>query len=216
MLEFSNVDFSYGDKVIFKNFSFKADENTHTAILGMSGFGKTTFLNLAFGIATPQRGKITRFSSKKQSFVFQEDRLLPWKNVLENLLSVNIKKEKAMEILEKLGLSDVTEKYPQELSGGMQRRIAIGRALAFGGDVFFFDEPLHGLDIKTSGEVLGLIKNEIKDKTALIVTHSPTEAFALSERIVLVGNSPLEILEDVKKSDFRDENELFEFVKKRI
>ena len=212
MLEFKNVDFSFGDKAILKNFSFSAEEGTSTAILGPSGFGKTTLLNLASGLLSPKNGKIVPFS-EKPTVVFQEDRLLPWFTALENLTVLNIEKSHATEYLEKVGLSDSADKYPEELSGGMCRRLSIARALAFGGNVFFFDEPLRGLDIKTFAEVLSLIKYETAGKTLFVITHSPSEAFALAERIVVVGGSPLEIKADRPKSDFSDENELSEFLK---
>ena len=212
MLEFDKVNFAHGEKCVLKDFSFAAKEGVSTAILGPSGYGKTTLLELAAGFLKPQSGKITPFEHKKYSFVFQEDRLLPWFTALENLTAMNIEKEKAAEYLEKVGLSDASEKYPDELSGGMCRRLAIARALAFGGDTFFFDEPLRGLDIKTSAEILELIKTEISGKTALIITHSPKEAFALCERIIVAGGEPFEIKADRPKSDFPDENALEKFL----
>lgn len=215
MLEFKNVSFSYGEKNVLENFSFSASDGKITAILGPSGFGKTTLLELASGFLKPKSGEIFPFS-EKPTFVFQEDRLLPWATALENLLAVNIEKIRAAEYLEKVGLSDSAEKYPDELSGGMCRRLAIARALAFGGKVFFLDEPLRGLDIKTAAEILELIKAEISGKTALIITHSPAEAFSLAERIVVVGGEPLEIRADLLKSDFSSEEELFAFLEKTI
>lgn len=212
MLEFENVSFSYGDKKIFENFSFSAKKSETTVILGPSGFGKTTLLNLAAGFLKPKSGKIIPFSGKS-AFIFQEDRLLPWLTALENLEAVNIEKEKALEYLEKVGLSESADKYPEELSGGMCRRLAIARALAFGGDVFFFDEPLRGLDIKTSAEILELIKNETFDKTVIAITHSPKEAFSLGERIIVTGGEPFEIKSDRKKNDFSDEEEFSSFLK---
>lgn len=215
MLEFKNVSFSYGEKNVLEKFSFSVKDGEITAILGPSGFGKTTLLELASGFLKPKSGEIFPFS-KKPTFVFQEDRLLPWATALENLLAVNIEKSRAAEYLEKVGLSDSAEKYPDELSGGMCRRLAIARALAFGGKVFFLDEPLRGLDIKTAVEILELIKSEISGKTALIITHSPAEAFSLAERIVVVGGEPLEIKADLLKSDFSSEEELFAFLEKTI
>ena len=216
MLEFKNVDFAYGEKTLLKDFSFSAKEGVSTAVLGPSGFGKTTLLNLSAGFLSPKEGIITPFSGGKPTYIFQEDRLLPWFTALENLTALGIEKSAAAKYLEKVGLSDAADKYPEELSGGMQRRLAIARALAFGGDIFYFDEPLRGLDIKTSGEILDLIRKEISGKTALIITHSPAEAFFLCDRILLCGNSPLEIISDRKKSDFSDENELVEFIKTMI
>lgn len=213
MLEFKNVSFSYCENTVLNNFSFSVNEGEATAILGPSGFGKTTLLELAFGFLKPQSGEIVPFSEKNASFIFQEDRLLPWFTALENLTAVKIEKNRALEYLEKVGLADCADKYPDELSGGMCRRLAIARALAFGGDVFFFDEPLRGLDIKTSSEVLKLIRTEISGKTALIITHSPAEAFFLCDRIVSGGGVPFEIKSDRPKSDFPDENALSDYLK---
>lgn len=211
MLEFKNVSFSYGEKDIIRNLSFSVESGISTAILGPSGCGKTTLFALAAGFLSPKGGSIVPFSGKP-SFIFQEDRLLPWFSSLENLTAVNIKKEKASEYLEKVGLSDCAGKYPAELSGGMCRRLAIARSLAFGGDVFFFDEPLRGLDIKTSAEILELIKAETEGKTAFIITHSPKEAFLLCDRIIVAGGEPFEIKADKSKKDFPDEKALLDFL----
>ncbi|MBR2041159.1 MAG: ABC transporter ATP-binding protein [Oscillospiraceae bacterium] len=216
MLDFENVCFSYDKKTVLENFTFSIEEGKTTAILGPSGFGKTTVLELASGLLKPQSGKISLPCSKKASFVFQEDRLLPWATAIENMTAVNIKKDAAMEYLEKVGLASDAEKYPDELSGGMQRRLAIARSLAFGGEIFFLDEPLRGLDIKTSAEIIELIRTELSGKTVLMVTHSPAEAFFLSDRIIVAGKNPLEILADRKKSDFSCEAELSDFLKKII
>lgn len=216
MLEFKEVSFSYGDKTVLKDFSFSAEEGVSTAILGPSGFGKTTLMELACGFLKPQSGELIPFENKKTSYIFQEDRLLPWRSALENLTALNISEKKAFEYLSAVGLSDSATKYPDELSGGMQRRLAIARALAFGGDLFFFDEPLRGLDMKTSAEILELVGNEIKGKTAFIITHSPVEAFALCERIIVAGGKPFEIKADVSKNDFADAEALSDFLKKVI
>ncbi|MBQ7875431.1 MAG: ATP-binding cassette domain-containing protein [Oscillospiraceae bacterium] len=216
MLEFRNVCFAYGEKCVLKDFSFTAEEGISTAVLGPSGFGKTTLLKIAAGFLKAQSGKVLPFEHEKASFVFQEDRLLPWCTALENLTAVNIPKSRAEEYLEKVGLSDSAKKYPEELSGGMCRRLTIARALAFGGDVFYFDEPLRGLDIKTSAEILELIRTETAGKTVFIITHSTAEAFALCDRIVVAGGEPFEVKADRLKSDFADENELSSFLKKNI
>lgn len=213
MLEFRNVSFAYGEKTVLKDFCFSAEEGVSTAVLGPSGFGKTTLLELAAGFLKPQKGVVVPFEHRKASFVFQEDRLLPWRTALENLTAVNVPESRAMDYLEKVGLDAAADKYPDELSGGMQRRLAIARALAFGGYLFFFDEPLRGLDIRTSAEILELIKTETTGKTALIITHSPAEAFLLCDRIVAAGGEPFEIKADRPKTAFADENALSEFLK---
>lgn len=215
MLEFENASFSYGEKKILENFSFSLKEGTSVSILGPSGYGKTTLLNLAAGFLRPESGKVS-LAKEKTAVIFQEDRLLPWYTALENLTAVNIEKEKALEYLEKVGLSDCADKYPDELSGGMCRRLAIARALAFGGKICLFDEPLRGLDVKTSAEILELIITEISGKTSLVITHNPKEAFSLSERIVVVGKSPLQIIADRNKSDFSDEKAFSYFIESVI
>lgn len=216
MLEFKNVDFAYGEKQILKDFSFSAKEGEATAVLGPSGFGKTTLLNLAAGLLKPKSGAITPFECKKPSFVFQEDRLLPWFTALENITSVNTDEKAALEYLEKVGLEDSAKKLPSELSGGMLRRLAIARSFAFGGDLFFFDEPLRGLDVKTAEEILALIKTETRGKTVFLITHDPKEAFALCDRIIVAGGEPFEIKADRRRSDFSNEDELFNFLKEII
>ena len=202
MLEFDNVSFFYGNEAVFKNFSCNLNENEVTGILGHSGCGKTTFLELACGILKPFSGTVTPFSAKSPSFIFQEDRLLPWKTALENLTFTGISPKRAKEYLCKTGLASSEDKFPDELSGGMSRRLSVARALAFGGDCFFIDEPLHGLDIKTSDEVLSVIDSEICGKTALVITYSPEEAFRLCDRIIVAEGPPFRISADFKKSDF--------------
>ena len=216
MLKIEEVNFAYGGKAVLKNFSFSAEENAAACVLGPSGCGKTTLLGLAAGFLEPSAGKITPFGGERRSFVFQEDRLLPWLTAEENLSAVGIDRGRAEEFLRKVGLCDAGKKYPGELSGGMKRRLAIARALAFGGDAFFFDEPLQGLDIKTSGEILSLVKSEISGKSALIITHSPAEAFALANRIVIVAGSPLRVLADVPKDAFPSAFALEEYIRECI
>ena len=212
MLRFENVSFSYGKKEILSDFSFEAKDGEVTALLGASGLGKTTILNLASGLYEPKNGKITPYSGERASFLFQENRLLPWYTVLRNLTVLGISEERAEEVLQKVGLTGEEKEFPSALSGGMQRRLALARTLAFGGDVFYLDEPLQGLDLKTAGEILALLKEELAGKTALLITHSPTEAFTLADRIVLVGKRPIEILVDVPKKRFETEDELKEFL----
>ncbi len=202
MLRFDNVSFSYGNEAVFDGFSFSAKGGEATAVLGHSGCGKTTFIELASGMLKPFSGSVTPFEAARPAFIFQEDRLLPWKTVLENITFVGAPPERAQEYLAKVGLAGCESKFPDELSGGMSRRLSIARALAFCGDCFFIDEPLHGLDIKTSGEVLSLIKEEIRGKSAIVITHSLEEAFALCDRIIIARGAPFTIAADFKKSEF--------------
>lgn len=213
MLKFEGVDFAYGGKAVLKNFGFSAKENARTCVLGPSGCGKTTLFSLGAGLLEPSAGEITQFEGSRPSFIFQEDRLLPWLTAKENLTALGIDRGRAEEFLRRVGLSDAGEKYPEELSGGMKRRLAIARALAFGGDAFFFDEPLRGLDIKTSGEILSLLGSEISGRSALIITHSPAEAFALGDWITVVSGPPLRVLASAPRNAFPEAFALEEYVR---
>lgn len=204
MLKFENVSFCYKSEPVFQNFSLSVNEGEATGVLGHSGCGKTTFMQLASGIIKPTSGKIVLFNANRPSFIFQEDRLLPWLSAAENLAFVGADADCISICLGKTGLSESADKFPNELSGGMSRRLSIARTLAFGGDCFFIDEPLHGLDIKTSAQILELIHSEISGKTALIITHSLEEAFVLCDRVLIAGGTPFHITADLRMADFKN------------
>lgn len=216
MLKFENVCFCYKSEPVFYNFNLCLNENEVTAVLGHSGCGKTTFMELACGMLKPSSGSITPFSANRPSYIFQENRLLPQSTAAENLAFVGAAAERSAEYIRKTGLSGNENKLPGELSGGMSRRLAIARALAFGGDCFFIDEPLHGLDIKTSREILLLMREELCGKTALIITHSPEEAFLLCDRILIAGGPPFRISADIRKDKFESLEEFKKFVQSMI
>ena len=215
MLEFRNVTFSYGDKPVLSSLTFSANEGEVTGILGPSGTGKTTVLDLAFGLLSPKNGFVTPFSSEKVSFLFQENRLLPWRSALRNLTVLGIPENRAKTYLSKVGLAGEESALPDSLSGGMKRRLSLARTLAFGGDTFYLDEPLRELDRKTADEMQDLLRQELSGKTGLLITHSPAEAFALCDRILLVGKRPLEILADVPKNLFSSSEELEAFLSEK-
>lgn len=215
MLKFNKVSFSYGDKTILSDFELKMADGERTAVLGPSGSGKTTLMKLAAGLEKAKSGAVEA-SFKKASFLFQEDRLLPWCTAKENITFVGASDKLSQKLLDSAGIGEYSDKLPEELSGGMKRRLAIARALAVDADTFFIDEPLHGLDLKSAKDMLGLIAEKIEGKSALIITHSPEEAFKLAQRIIIVGERPLKILADRKISDFKDEEELKQFVKSVI
>ncbi len=215
MLKFNKVSFSYGDKTILSDFELSMADGERTAILGHSGSGKTTLLKLAAGIEKAKSGAVET-SFKKASFLFQEDRLLPWCTAKENLTFVGASDELSQKLLDATGIGEYSDKLPEELSGGMKRRLAIARALVIDADTFFIDEPLHGLDLKSAKDMLCLIAEKIEGKSALIITHSPEEAFKLAQRIIIVGERPLKILDDRNILDFKDEEELKQFVKNVI
>ncbi len=142
-IEFCDVAFSFGDKCVFKHLTMNI-EGAVTVIEGPSGEGKTTLLRLAAGLLTPDAGQILGVP-EKPALMFQENRLLPWLTARENVAAVMDKPCNAQEWLELVELGDESESLPRHLSGGQQRRVALARALAYGGGVLLLDEPLKGL-----------------------------------------------------------------------
>lgn len=207
MPEYRNLGLSLGGRAILERFDFSLAENTRTAILGTSGCGKTTFLRLAAGLQKPDSGTAEPFSGRP-SFLFQEDRLVPWSDALGNLTILGIPPGRAREYLAKVGLAGEEGKLPEELSGGMKRRLAVARCFAYGGGSFYLDEPLQGLDIRTAGDVLAFMAEELSGKSALLITHNPEEALALADRVVIVTGPPLRVISDRPASEFEDPGEL--------
>lgn len=193
MIEISGLTKSYGDKVIFKNLTFSVRENVCTAFTGDSGIGKTTLLRCITGLEKPDTGHIDGVENKKITFVFQENRLLAHASVLENILCVAPDKQRAEYFLQRTGLADESRKKAGELSGGMKRRLAVARALAAGGDIYYLDEPLRELDEGTEEKILQLIKEEISGKTALLITHDSLHTAALADDIFRFAGSPMTI-----------------------
>ncbi|MCL1873266.1 MAG: ATP-binding cassette domain-containing protein [Clostridiales bacterium] len=179
-----------------------------TAVLGSSGCGKTTLLRALAGLTKLDKGHLIQPKEVRCSFIFQENRLLPWRNALTNLTALGIDRDRALAELATVGLGEDIDKLPEELSGGMLRRLAIARALAYGGDVFFFDEPLQGLDINTSQIILPHIKSSLKGKTAFLITHDPQEALTLADRIIIAGGPPFYIIKDTPAASYPDSDAL--------
>lgn len=173
MICFSHVDKSFGSLPVLRDFSLSLGQGEQLCLIGPSGQGKSTVLNLAAGLLLPDRGSVSR-ATDRISYVFQEDRLLPWLSARQNVALVS-GSEEAARWLCALGLGDFLDALPSSLSGGMARRVAIARALAYPADLYLFDEPFKGLDEQTLHAVLGVVKKAIFGKTALFVSHNPEE-----------------------------------------
>ncbi len=208
MIKLNEISFSYGNEKILSGLTAELSVNRIYCIMGPSGIGKTTFMNLISGFIKPDSGKITGTEKMKKSYIFQENRLLSYMSVIDNLRYVTEDEDKIDNALIKTGLLNDKSKKVSQLSGGMARRTAIARATAFDGDIFFIDEPLYGLDAKTSHGILELIKDTVKNKTAFIITHSANEAFYLADRIIFVKNKPVTELEISDISDFSSPAEI--------
>lgn len=144
-------------------------------VRGASGCGKTTLLRLLAGLEKPDSGEITGLEGKKLTYVFQEDRLLPSLNAKQNIEAV-CDAETASLWLERVGLGAHGGKYPDEMSGGMCRRVAFARAFAYGGDVVLLDEPFKGLDAEIKARLADFVCEKAKKSLVILVTHDGAEA----------------------------------------
>ncbi|MFO7881034.1 MAG: ABC transporter ATP-binding protein [Kosmotogaceae bacterium] len=188
LLNLEEISKTFGTQTIIQEFSLTLQEGEYLSILGSSGCGKTTLLRLVSNLLKPDSGKIVR-NYKRLGFVFQDVRLIPWKNALYNI-SVVSDDSKATSILSEVGLKEHHNKYPTELSGGMERRVSLARALSIEPDLILLDEPFGSLDILTREDMMKLVL-ELWQKhnfAAINVTHDPYEAAHLSTRVLVVGN----------------------------
>ncbi len=180
----------YGDIAVFHNLNMTIREGEVTCLLGPSGCGKTTLLNLISGLKKPDSGSIIQEPEGRISYIFQEQRLLPWKNAFENVHYVipdTIPKEEKKRItsfyLEETGLAEFHHLLPHELSGGMQRRVSIARAFAYPSSLLIMDEPFISLDEETKERIMTLFQSlrEKDGRTVLFVTHDRSEAALLGD-----------------------------------
>ncbi len=190
MLKITDLTFAFGKKQIFENFSLTLEKGEILAVMAPSGYGKTTLLGLIAGLLKPQKGEIVN-TFEKIAYVFQEPRLFPWLTVKENLLTVIDEKNESAtktvaECLALVGLSDSLDKYPSELSGGMKSRVSLARSLAYGGDLFLFDEPFAALDEELRHTLTVKIKDYLRSRgaSAILVTHNREDAEKISDRIL--------------------------------
>ena len=185
MLKIRNLTHRYGENTVLNNISLTLAPGERIALMGPSGCGKTTLLRLALGLLKPAQGQIEN-SFQKTGVVFQEPRLLSWRTALENVNLVLGDKAatlpQAGEWLSRMELEEAAGKYPRELSGGMQQRTSLARALAIQPELLVLDEPFRGLDEALKDRILRQVHTA--DAAILLVTHDPAEALALGCEIM--------------------------------
>lgn len=175
LLRVNNLSKAFGDKPVLNEFSMELGENERACILGPSGGGKTTLLNIIAGLLAPDSGKI-ELSDRRISYIFQEDRLLPWLTAEENITAAaGCSKALARELLDEMELNGEYKTYPDELSGGMKQRINIARALAFDSSFILMDEPFKGLDPVLRERVIERVSDRCTNRAILLVTHDRME-----------------------------------------
>lgn len=183
MIEFSHVDFGYkAGQEILRDFSLTVPDGGRICLWAPSGGGKTTVLRLLMGLEKPRKGIITGRENLRFSAVFQEDRLLPWKTVAENVALFS-DDAFARDMLQRLGLGDVCDEMPAALSGGMKRRVALARALCHDFDVLVLDEPLTGLDEQTKAICLQTIDEAARGKMLVMTGHDKQDAAFLQAKM---------------------------------
>lgn len=217
VIQIEDLHKSYENKgkseLVLKDINLNISKGETIAILGKSGCGKSTLLNLIGGFLTTDTGqihfkgeKVTK-PSRKVVMLFQDYGLLPWRTVLKNVelglentdLSSDQRREKALYYLNMVGLDDRLDRFPSQLSGGMQQRVAIARALAIEPDLLLMDEPFGALDTFTryflQDELLKIQKQA--ETTVILVTHDIDESIYLADRVVIMGANPGKIRREV-------------------
>lgn len=199
LLNVKDLSFKFGRQKILEDINFTVKAGESTSLIGPSGSGKTTLLRICSGLLEAEKG-IVDIHYKNIGFMFQTPRLLPWekahKNIMIGLQARHKPYEESMTkviaIAEKLGLTeDDLDKYPYQLSGGMQSRVAMCRALIINPDILFLDEPFTGLDIGLKRELMTALKHEVKKSTSLLmITHDLTEAIELTDTIMVLYGEP--------------------------
>ena len=205
LLEINNISKTFntlnGEINAIKSISFDVNNEDFIAIVGSSGFRKSTLLNIISGLLEKTNGTIKFYKENPIiGYMLQEDALLPYLNILDNAtLGLSLKKIKTKEnieytkkLLETYGLKDFIHKYPKELSGGMKQRVALIRTLAIKPDILLLDEPFSALDyqsrLSVSEDVYNIIKKE--KKTVIMITHDIAEAISLSDKIIVLSKRP--------------------------
>ena len=218
ILEVKNIKKGFGSTDVLKGVSFSLEKGQVLAIIGSSGSGKTTLLRCLNFLETPDEGEIfvngqllnggqltdeqIRQNRLHFGLVFQNFNLFPQYTVLENItLAPKLLKkdepaairEKAVNLLDQVGLLQKQDAYPYQLSGGQQQRVAIARALALSPQVLCFDEPTSALDPELTGEVLRVIRGlKDKDNTMIVVTHEMDFARSVADVVIYMADGVIE------------------------
>ncbi len=210
-LEVKNVGFAYDSQLIMNNLTLYVSQGEFVSLIGPSGSGKSTLFYLIGGLIKPTQGEIEwkgqSIVGQRGNFAYmpQQPSLFPWRTVAENISlpgELHHKKTKPSEVetyLKKAGLSNVGDRYPHELSGGMQQRVAFLRTLTSGQDWLLLGEPFGALDALTRTHMQKWLHRLLKQeqRTILFVTHSIEEALLLSDRIYVLTNRPMQVYKEI-------------------
>jgi len=179
----------FDNRIVLNGFNAVFPAGELSCIMGRSGCGKTTLLNILLGLLSADSGEIENLPDKI-SCIFQEDRLCEDFSPVTNVRIVcdkNVDKSQIETQLENVGLGDSLYRPVRELSGGMKRRVAIVRALMAEGDLIIMDEPFKGLDESTKQIVSSYVKNQIRGRTAIMVTHDESEIEMMGGKLIVMS-----------------------------
>jgi NitT/TauT family transport system ATP-binding protein len=227
--------FNSAERAVFQNLCLDVVQGEFLSIVGPSGCGKSTLLKMLAGLLMPTGGELIRCSNSAESsrrigFVFQHPTLLPWRTAAENLKlplelgsdagSRQLSQTECEDLLLQVGLTVAdADKRPSELSGGMQMRLSLARALATGPDILLLDEPFAAVDdllrLRLQEDVRRLY--EQKNLTTILVTHNLHEAVFMSDRVIVLGGSPSRVVDTIpiseprsRTADFRQSSAFFD------
>ena len=202
IISIKNINKKFNDKIVFKDFQIDFYKNQINCIIGKSGCGKSTLLNIISGIIPNDEKNFQTIENYGISYIFQEDRLIDWLTVEENI-SLVVKriydKKKIKKLCDKyldlVGIKEYKNYYPQMLSGGLRQRVNIARAFIYASKIIIMDEPFKSIDVINKEIIMNNFKKilEKEKRTVLFVTHDIDEAILLSDKIYVLGNSPVEI-----------------------
>lgn len=193
MIQIKNLTLKYGDKTVLDRFSIDLPLRGITALTGPSGCGKTTLLRVLAGLAKPDSGVVDGINHVDTAFLFQENRLLPWRTAVQHITDVlpADRRKEAADWLSFAELDGEEHAFPAALSGGMARRLALARCAALGGKLLLLDEPFAGIDGERAARIIKRLKS--LDMPVILVSHEPA-ILAACDRVYTFDGTPLTLI----------------------
>lgn len=192
MMEVRNLTLAFGDKLVLDRFSLTIPSSGITALSGPSGCGKTTLMRCIAGLEHPQQGSISGILPHETAFLFQENRLLPWRTVAEHIADVlpSNRQQEVDFFLELAQLTQERDQYPRQLSGGMARRLAFARCMALDAKLYLLDEPFTGIDLERTQRLMAYLSS--LPVPVLLSTHEP-DVLTMAQQVIRLDGLPLHI-----------------------
>jgi len=190
VIKLENITLRYGGKLVLDRFSLELPGRGFTALSGPSGCGKTTLLRVLAGLAAPECGTVSGIDPARTAFLFQEDRLLPWRTVRQHIADV-LPRVRRGEVGKWLAFAEMEgegDACPAGLSGGMARRLALARCAALGGELLLLDEPFAGVDPARTARMLERLR--ALDVPVVLASHQP-QVLSACERMIALDGPPL-------------------------